>query len=38
MSDYDTDILLWSERQTELLRRHVAREQINNAALDWPQH
>lgn len=32
---YDDDILLWSERQAELLRRHaaVARE---NDAIDWP--
>jgi hypothetical protein len=35
MSDYDTDILLWSERQAELLRQHAvgARE---NDAIDWP--
>ncbi|HEY2616058.1 MAG TPA: hypothetical protein VGI78_01850 [Acetobacteraceae bacterium] len=24
MSEYDTDILLWSERQAELLRRRAA--------------
>ena len=32
---YDSDILLWSERQADLLRRHaaVARE---NDAIDWP--
>jgi hypothetical protein len=28
-SDYDTDILLWSERQAELLRRRAAK------SLDW---
>jgi Domain of unknown function DUF29 len=35
MSDYDTDILLWSERQAALLRQHAvgARE---NDAIDWP--
>jgi predicted lipoprotein len=36
MSDYDSDILSWSERQAELLRRHVAGERINSADLDWP--
>ena len=36
MSDYDTDILLWSERQAELLRRRAAGELFNEAALDWP--
>jgi hypothetical protein len=35
MSDYDTDILLWSERQAALLRQHAvgAREKD---AIDWP--
>jgi hypothetical protein len=32
---YDTDILLWSERQAELLRRHAAGERVNDAAIDW---
>jgi hypothetical protein len=36
MSDYDTDILLWSERQADLLRRHAAGERINDAEVDWP--
>src|SRR5271165_3591382 len=36
MSDYDTDILTWSERQAELLRRRAAGELINEADLDWP--
>ena len=37
MSDlYDTDILEWSERQAELLRRHAAGELVNDAELDWP--
>ena len=37
MSDlYDDDILLWSEQQADLLRRHAAGERINDAAIDWP--
>jgi hypothetical protein len=36
VSDYDTDILLWSERQGELLRRRAAGELINDVELDWP--
>jgi hypothetical protein len=36
MSDYDTDILEWSERQAELLRRRAAGDLVNEAALDWP--
>src|SRR4051794_25677570 len=35
MSDYDTDILTWSERQAALLRRRAASELINEADLDW---
>jgi Domain of unknown function DUF29 len=35
MSDYDTDVLVWSERQAELLRRVAAGEQINDQ-VDWP--
>ena len=35
MSDYDTDILSWSERQAELLRRHSAGERVNDPDLDW---
>src|SRR3954453_23749555 len=35
MSDYDTDILVWSERQGALLRRRTAGELINEADLDW---
>jgi len=31
---YDTDILTWSERQTELLRRVAAGERINDQ-VDW---
>jgi hypothetical protein len=36
MSDYDTDILIWSERQGELLRRRAAGELVNEAELDRP--
>ena len=36
MSDYDADILLWSERQSELLRRRATGELVNDAELDWP--
>jgi len=35
MSDYDTDILTWCERQAELLRRVAAGEPVNEAP-DWP--
>jgi len=33
---YDTDILLWSEQQADLLRRYAAGERVNDAAVDWP--
>src|SRR5271157_2185336 len=36
MSDYDTDILMWSERQGGLLRRRAAGELVNDSELDWP--
>ena len=36
MSDYDSDILLWSERQGALLRRRAAGELVNENELDWP--
>jgi hypothetical protein len=32
---YDTDIVLWSERQSGLLRRRAAGELVNEAELDW---
>src|SRR6188768_2347608 len=35
MSEYEADILLWSEHQAELLRR-VARGEAVNEAPDWP--
>ena len=36
MSDYDVDILIWSEQQAELLRRRAAGELVNDAEMDWP--
>jgi hypothetical protein len=36
MTDYDTDILEWSERQAALLRRRAAGDLVNEAELDWP--
>jgi hypothetical protein len=35
MSDYDTDLLIWSERQAALLRRRAAGELVNDAEIDW---
>ena len=36
MSDlYEDDILRWSERQAELLRRYAARARANDDAPDW---
>ena len=35
MSAYDADILVWSERQSELLRRRAAGDLVNEAELDW---
>src|ERR1700753_4281089 len=36
MADYDTDILEWSERQAEMLRRQPRGERGNDVYLDWP--
>jgi hypothetical protein len=36
MSDYETDVYRWSERQGALLRRLAAGERVNDADLDWP--
>jgi hypothetical protein len=36
MSDYDTDILIWSEHQGALLRRRAAGGLVNDAEMDWP--
>jgi hypothetical protein len=33
---YDTDVLLWSEQQADLLRRRAAGGLVNDTALDWP--
>ena len=33
---YDDDILVWSEHQADLLRRHAAGERGNDKAIDWP--
>lgn len=33
---YETDILLWSERQGALLHRIARGERVNDADLDWP--
>jgi hypothetical protein len=33
---YDADILEWSEKQADLLRRVAAGERSNDAAPDWP--
>lgn len=34
MGDYDTDLLLWSEHQADLLRRMAAGERVNDR-VDW---
>ncbi|HEY1930594.1 MAG TPA: DUF29 family protein [Acetobacteraceae bacterium] len=36
MSDYDSDILAWSERQSALLHRLADGERLNDTDLDWP--
>ncbi len=36
MSDYDTDVVTWSEAQAALLRRLAAGERVNAAVVDWP--
>jgi hypothetical protein len=35
MSNYDIDILEWSEHQASLLRRRATGELVNDANLDW---
>jgi Domain of unknown function DUF29 len=37
MSEYETDVYRWSERQGALLRRLAAGERVNEADLDWPK-
>jgi hypothetical protein len=36
MGDYDTDLVIWSERQAALLRQHAAAARANDPAIDWP--
>ncbi len=36
MSDYDSDVYAWSQRQGALLRRLAAGERVNDVDLDWP--
>ena len=36
MSEYDTDVLAWSEEQAALLRRIAGGERLNAATPDWP--
>ena len=36
MSEYDTDIASWSERQADLLHQHAAFAPANDPAIDWP--
>ncbi len=36
MSEYDSDILVWSEHQAQLLRQHAAGARVNDDAIDWP--
>jgi hypothetical protein len=36
MSEYESDILTWSERQAALLRRIGGGERIKHADIDWP--
>src|SRR4051812_44827153 len=36
MSGYDSDVALWADRQTGLLRRRAAGELVNDSDLDWP--
>ena len=36
MSEYEADILLWSEHQAALLRRRATGDLVNDAELDWP--
>ena len=36
MSDlYDTDVVLWSEQQADLLRRRALGSLVNDGELDW---
>jgi hypothetical protein len=35
MTQYDADILIWSEHQAALLRRRAAGELVNDTEMDW---
>ena len=35
MSEYETDVVAWSERQGELLRRIARGERVNDGDMDW---
>ncbi len=35
MNDYNEDILTWSERQADLLRRRAEGEPVNENEIDW---
>ena len=35
MSEYDADIVVWSEQQAALLRRRAAGEIVNETEMDW---
>jgi hypothetical protein len=34
-TDYETDVVRWSERQAALLRERAAGKLVNEADLDW---
>ena len=36
MSEYEVDVLEWSEHQAALLRRRAVGELVNEAEIDWP--
>ena len=36
MNAYSNDVLAWSERQGDLLRRRAAGDLVNDSELDWP--
>jgi hypothetical protein len=36
MGDYNTDILIWSERQAELLKRLAVNPAVSGNEIDWP--
>jgi Domain of unknown function DUF29 len=36
MTEYETDVVSWSEHQSGLLRQHAAALRANDPAIDWP--